>query len=151
MDEQVRVLLQRVRRGSVSVDNRLVSEIGRGLVLLVGAGPADTVEAVHWLAEKVAGLRRFEDEQGKMDLSVRDIGGEALIVSQFTLYADTQRGRRPSFVRAAPPEVAEPLVEQFAEALRSLGVPSCSGVFGAHMLVEIENDGPVTIMLEKER
>jgi D-aminoacyl-tRNA deacylase len=146
----VRVLLQRVSKGSVTVAGEKVSGISRGLVLLVGAASGDTVEEVRWLAHKAANLRIFEDSDGKMNLSLRDVGGEALVVSQFTLYADTQRGRRPSFVNAAPPEIAEPLVERFANELRSLGVPVGTGVFGAHMLVEIDNDGPVTIMLERD-
>lgn len=127
------------------------ARIGRGLVLLVGVGPSDTEEEARWLAKKAASLRIFEDERGKMNLSLQDIGGEALVVSQFTLYADTQRGRRPSFVGAARPEDAEPLVDFFAEELRGLGISVGTGVFGAHMHVEINNDGPVTIMLERER
>jgi D-tyrosyl-tRNA(Tyr) deacylase len=146
----VRVLLQRVRRGSVSIEGKKAAEISKGLVLLVGVGPQDTEAEADWLAKKVAGLRIFEDEAGKMNLSVLDIGGQALVVSQFTLYADTLRGRRPSFIRAASPEIAEPMVEYFAQALKNLGVSVGSGVFGAHMLVEIENDGPVTIMLERD-
>jgi D-aminoacyl-tRNA deacylase len=146
----VRVLLQRVSKGSVTVAGEKVSGISRGVVLLVGAASGDTVEEVRWLAQKAVNLRIFEDSDGKMNLSLRDVGGEALVVSQFTLYADTQRGRRPSFVNAAPPEIAEPLVERFAEELRSLGVSVGTGIFGAHMLVEIDNDGPVTIMLERD-
>ncbi len=146
----MRVLLQRVSKGSVTVAGEKVSGISRGVVLLVGAASGDTVEEVRWLAQKAVNLRIFEDSDGKMNLSLRDVGGGALVVSQFTLYADTQRGRRPSFVNAAPPEIAGPLVERFANELRSLGVPVGTGVFGAHMLVEIDNDGPVTIMLEKE-
>ncbi len=146
----MRAVLQRVRRGRVSVDGRTVAEIGRGLVILVGVGHGDTEEEARWIAEKCAVLRVFEDEAGKTNLSVLDIGGEAIVVSQFTLYADTRKGRRPSFIRAAPPEVAEPLVERFAVILRERGVPTQTGVFGAHMLVEIENDGPVTVLLERE-
>jgi len=146
----VRVLIQRVQRGRVSIEGNAAAEISKGLVLLVGVGPHDTEAEADWLAKKAAGLRIFEDEEGKMNLSVLDIGGEALVVSQFTLYADTQRGRRPSFIRAASPEIAEPMVEYFAQALKDLGVSVGSGVFGAHMLVEIENDGPVTIMLERD-
>lgn len=146
----MRVLIQRVQRGRVSIEGNAAAEISKGLVLLVGVGPHDTEAEADWLAKKAAGLRIFEDEEGKMNLSVLDIGGEALVVSQFTLYADTQRGRRPSFIRAASPEIAEPMVEYFAQALKDLGVSVGSGVFGAHMLVEIENDGPVTIMLERD-
>jgi D-tyrosyl-tRNA(Tyr) deacylase len=144
----MRALLQRVSKASVTINQQTISAIGIGLLILVGVGHGDGEEQVKFLAEKVANLRVFEDEAGKMNLSVLDVGGEALIVSQFTLYADTRRGRRPSFTAAALPEVARPLVERFAEMLRELGVPSQTGIFGAHMLVEIANDGPVTIWLE---
>ncbi len=145
----MRAVLQRVRRGSVQVGEERVADIGRGLVILLGVGPADTEQEARWLAEKCAVLRIFEDDQGKTNLSLQDVGGAALVVSQFTLYADTNKGRRPSFIRAAPPEVAEPLVERFAAVLREQGIPSQLGRFGAHMLVEIENDGPVTIIMER--
>lgn len=145
----MRLVLQRVRRGRVSVDGRPVAAIGPGLVILIGVGQADTPDAADGLAEKVSTLRVFEDPQGKTNLSLLDIGGQALVVSQFTLYADTRKGRRPSFLDAALPESAEPLVRRFAEALTARGVPTQTGVFGAHMLVEIENDGPVTILLER--
>jgi D-aminoacyl-tRNA deacylase len=145
----MRAVLQRVRRGKVSVEDRTVAEIGAGLVILLGVGPDDTVEAARSLSEKIAHLRIFEDEQGKMNLSIRDTGGSAIVVSQFTLYADTRRGRRPSFTDAALPDIARPLVDQFAQLLTGLGVPAQTGAFGAHMLVEIENDGPVTIILEQ--
>ncbi len=145
----MRSVIQRVRRGSVSVDDRRIAEIGKGLVILVGVGPADTTETAQTLARKIAQLRIFEDENGKMNLSLLDIGGEALVVSQFTLYADARKGNRPSFTDTAPPEIAAPLVDQFANFLREMGVPVQCGEFGAHMLVEIENDGPVTIWLEK--
>jgi D-aminoacyl-tRNA deacylase len=144
----MRAVLQRVRRGRVSVDGRTVAEIGAGLVILLGVGPADTAESARALAEKAAYLRIFEDDQGKMNLSVRDAGGSAIVVSQFTLYADTRRGRRPSFTDAAHPDTARPLVDLFASFLTGFGVPAQTGEFGAHMLVEIENDGPVTILLE---
>ena len=146
----MRVVLQRVNRGRVSIEGHTVAEIGRGLVILVGVGPDDTQSEAHWLAEKCAGLRIFEDADGKTNLSIRQVNGEAIVVSQFTLYADTRKGRRPSFIKAALPEVAEPLVKAFAEHLESQGVPTLAGVFGAHMLVEIDNDGPVTILLERE-
>jgi D-tyrosyl-tRNA(Tyr) deacylase len=146
----MRLVLQRVKRGSVSVEGSKIAEIGRGLVILVGVGHEDAEENTAWLAEKCANLRVFEDNQGKTNLSVKDVGGEALVVSQFTLYADTRKGRRPSFIHAALPEVAEPLVRFFAESLEGFGVPVQMGEFGAHMLVEIENDGPVTIILERE-
>jgi D-tyrosyl-tRNA(Tyr) deacylase len=145
----MRTVIQRVRRAAVSVEGRRIAEIGQGLVILVGVGPADTAETAQTLARKIAQLRIFEDENGKMNLSLLDIGGEALVVSQFTLYADARKGNRPSFTDSAPPELAAPLVDQFAAFLRELGVPVQCGEFGAHMLVEIENDGPVTIWLEK--
>ncbi len=144
----MRAVVQRVRAGSVSVEGRLVSQIKAGLVILLGIGPEDDDEKSAALARKIAMMRIFGDEQGKINLSVLDIGGEALVVSQFTLYADTRKGHRPSFVHAAPPDLAEPLVERFAGYLRELGVPTQTGEFGAYMLVNIENDGPVTIWLE---
>lgn len=146
----MRIILQRVRRGRVTVEGQVVAEIGRGLVILVGVGNGDGESEARWLAEKCAGLRVFEDQAGKTNLSIHDVKGEAIVVSQFTLYADTRKGRRPSFVKAAPPEIAEPLVQRFAEFLRTHGIPTKTGRFGAHMLVEIDNDGPVTIMLERE-
>jgi len=146
----VKAVLQRVRRGRVSVDGDTIAVIERGLVILIGVGQADTTSEAEWLAEKCAVLRVFEDEQGKTNLSVQDVDGEALVVSQFTLYADTRKGRRPSFINAAPPEIAQPLVEHFVDHLGGLGVSVQKGVFGAHMLVEIENDGPVTILLERD-
>ena len=146
----MRLVVQRVRRGRVSVGGRSVAEIGPGLVILAGVGHGDTPAEARWLAEKCAGLRIFEDAQGKTNLSVQETGGAALVVSQFTLYADTSRGRRPGFTGAALPEQAEPLVRAFAGHLAAQGVPTRTGEFGAHMLVEIENDGPVTIVLERE-
>jgi D-aminoacyl-tRNA deacylase len=144
----MRIVLQRVSHGRVSVEGEVIAEIGRGLVLLVGAGHGDGEAQARSLAEKVAHLRIFEDQAGKMNLSVVDIGGEVLVVSQFTLYADTRKGRRPSFTDAALPETARPLVERFAGFLRELGIPCQTGYFGAHMMVDITNDGPVTIWLE---
>ncbi len=145
----MRVLLQRVKRGSVSVGSQSVAEIGKGLVILIGVGHHDSEKEAKFLAEKSATLRIFEDSEGKMNLSLLDVGGEALVVSQFTLYADTRKGRRPAFTDAAPPQLAEPLVEIFAQHMRSLGIPTQMGVFGAEMLVEILNDGPVTIYMER--
>jgi D-tyrosyl-tRNA(Tyr) deacylase len=145
----MRALVQRVSKGSVMVDNKVISQIGKGLVVLLGIGHNDGAEQAAFLAEKIANLRIFEDEQGKTNLSLLDVKGEAIVVSQFTLYADTRKGRRPSFTDAALPEVAKPLVEQFVEMLRGHGVPTQTGQFGAHMSVEIHNDGPVTIWLEK--
>ncbi len=145
----MRVLIQRVIQGRVSVEGRCVAQIGRGFVILVGFTHNDGDEQINYLAEKIAHLRVFEDAQGKMNLSIQDMSGEVLLVSQFTLYADARKGRRPSFTAAAPPEVAQPLVDRFAERLRQLGLPTQTGEFGAHMLVEIANDGPVTIWLER--
>ncbi len=145
----MRVVLQRVRRGSVSVDGRPVASIGPGVVILLGVGPQDGEEQARYLVEKIANLRIFEDEQGKINRSLLEVGGAAIVVSQFTLYADTRKGRRPSFTDAAPPELARPIVERFAALLAQQGVPTQMGEFGAHMLVEIENDGPVTIWLER--
>jgi D-tyrosyl-tRNA(Tyr) deacylase len=144
----MKVVLQRVCSGRVSVEGTPIAQIGCGLVLLVGIAPSDTEAQARLLAEKIANLRIFEDEAGKMNLSVLDVKGSALVVSQFTLYADTRKGRRPSFTDAALPELARPLVERFAALLENLGVPVQTGEFGAHMLVEINNDGPVTILLE---
>ena len=146
----MKAVLQRVRCGRVSVDGDTIAVIERGLVILIGIGQADTMSEAEWLAEKCAVLRVFEDEQGKTNLSVQDVDGEVLVVSQFTLYADTRKGRRPSFINAAPPEIAQPLVDHFVDHLGGLGVSAQKGVFGAHMLVEIENDGPVTILLERD-
>jgi D-aminoacyl-tRNA deacylase len=144
----MRMLVQRVRRGSVRVGEGTLAQIERGLVILLGVGHADGEEQARFLAEKAANLRIFEDEQGKMNLSLKDVGGSAIVVSQFTLYADARKGRRPSFTDAALPELARPLVDRFVALLREQGVPTQTGEFGAHMLVEIANDGPVTIWLE---
>jgi len=144
----MRLVLQRVRTARVIMAGHAIAEIGKGLVILLGIGPSDTEAQARLLAEKIANLRIFEDEQGKMNRSVLEVGGQAIVVSQFTLYADTRKGRRPSFTDAAPPDLARPLVERFAEILREQGLPTQTGEFGAHMLVEIGNDGPVTIWLE---
>lgn len=144
----MRLLLQRVSHGRVLVEGQLLAEIGHGMVVLLGVGMGDSEEQAHYLAEKVANLRIFEDETGKINRSILEVEGEALVVSQFTLYADTRKGRRPSFTQAAPPEIASPLVMRFADLLKERGVPTKTGQFGAHMLVEIANDGPVTIWME---
>ena len=145
----MRALLQRVSSAKVTVAGKTIAEIGPGLVVLIGVGHGDSDQQAAFLAEKIANLRIFEDEQGKTNLSILDVKGEAIVVSQFTLYADTRKGRRPSFIDAAVPEVAEPLVSRFVELLRGHGVPAQTGQFGAHMLVEIQNDGPLTVWLEK--
>jgi D-tyrosyl-tRNA(Tyr) deacylase len=144
----MRVVLQRVTHGRVSVEGRTVAEIGPGMVILLGVGPNDGEEQALYLVEKIANLRIFEDDQGKINRSLLEVGGAAIVVSQFTLYADTRKGRRPSFTDAAPPEIARPLVDRFAELLNAQGVPTQAGEFGAHMLVEIANHGPVTIWME---
>jgi D-tyrosyl-tRNA(Tyr) deacylase len=146
----VRIVLQRVKSASVTVGEERISEIGAGLLLLVGVARGDGEAEADWLAEKVAGLRIFNDGDGKMNLSLKDIGGEILAVSQFTLLADTRKGKRPSFINAAPPEEAEPLFDYFCERLRGVGVGSVkTGSFGAMMDVALVNDGPVTIVLER--
>jgi D-tyrosyl-tRNA(Tyr) deacylase len=147
----MRAILQRVKRGAVSVDDRVVAAIGAGLVILVGSMHADTANEAETLARKAANLRIFEDDAGKMNLSALDVGAEALVISQFTLYADCRRGRRPGFTDAARPEVAEPLIQHFALTLQTEGISRvATGVFGAHMLIEIYNDGPVTIVLDTD-
>jgi D-tyrosyl-tRNA(Tyr) deacylase len=144
----MRAVIQRVSEGSVVVEGKVVAEIGQGLLILLGIAPGDTLETAEEMADKIATLRIFEDENEKMNLSALDVEGEAIVVSQFTLYADTTKGRRPSFVGAARPEIAEPLVESFAHLLTDRGLPSQTGVFGAHMEVALVNDGPVTIVME---
>ena len=144
----MRAVIQRVKHARVTVDGEQIAAIGPGLVILLGVGPADTDETARLLAAKIAALRIFEDDQGKMNLSVRDAHGEAIVVSQFTLYADTRKGHRPSFTDAAAPDLARPLCDSFVEELRKEGVPTQTGEFGARMMVEILNDGPVTIEME---
>ena len=146
----MRIVLQRVKRASVTVGGERISEIGVGLLLLVGVAQGDGEAEADWLAGKVAGLRIMGDKEGMMNLSVRDVGGEVLAVSQFTLLADTRKGKRPSFVHAAPPEEAEALFDHFCKRLREAGVGSVkTGSFGAMMDVALVNDGPVTIVLER--
>ena len=146
----MRAVLQRVRRAKVTVNDEITGEIGVGWLVLLGVAPADSRKEVDWLAEKIANLRAFQDEAGKMNLSVQDVNGSVLVVSQFTLYGDCEKGRRPSFIGAAQPAIAEPLYEAFVIALRALGIPVATGRFAADMQVELVNDGPVTFVLETE-
>jgi D-tyrosyl-tRNA(Tyr) deacylase len=147
----VRAVIQRVTRASVTVEGRVAGEIGAGLLVLLGVNRTDNPESAAYLAEKIANLRIFSDEAGKMNLSLLDVGGSALLVSQFTLYGDTRGGRRPSYIQAAPPEQASRMYEEFVRSIRALGVPVQTGVFQAHMQVELVNDGPVTILLDSEK
>lgn len=144
----MRAVIQRVRAAAVTVNGETVGKIGRGLMVLLGVRKGDTEKEAIWLAEKIAGLRIFEDGEGKMNLSLEEVGGSALVVSQFTLYGDTRKGRRPGFDKAAPPELAEALYERFAEYLKSAGIPVETGRFQSRMLVSIENDGPVTLIVD---
>ncbi len=144
----MRTVIQRVTEASVTIDNQVVGQIGSGLLVLLGIGVGDQLEEATLLAEKIANMRIFADDDGRFNRSALDVGGAALVVSQFTLYADTRRGRRPSFTAAAPPELAAPLVDAFVAALRARGMAVATGVFGAHMHVALLNDGPVTIVLD---
>lgn len=146
----MRAVLQRVTAGSVRVGEELVGQIERGLVILLGIGPGDDQATVEYLVRQIVDLRIFSDDQGKMNLSLQDVDGEALVVPQFTLYADTSRGNRPSFTGAAPPDKARKLVDTFQAELAAAGVPTQNGRFGAHMQVGLVNDGPVTIILDTE-
>jgi D-tyrosyl-tRNA(Tyr) deacylase len=145
----VRVVLQRVTRASVTIDGRETAAIGRGYLLLVGFTQTDTTDAVMWMAEKIAGLRLFPDDAGKMNRPLGEVNGAVLVVSQFTLYGDARKGRRPSFVEAAGPDLAVPLYEAFLTALRARGLTVEAGVLGAMMAVELVNDGPVTLLLKR--
>jgi D-tyrosyl-tRNA(Tyr) deacylase len=147
----LRAVVQRVTRARVTVDARVAGGISNGLVVLLGVGRQDTEESAAYLAEKIANLRIFADEAGKMNRSLVETGGSALVVSQFTLYGDTRRGRRPSYTRAAPPEEANRLYEEFVRALGAHGIHVETGVFQAHMEVELVNDGPVTLLLDSEK
>jgi len=147
----MRAVVQRVSRARVVVEGKVTGEIGPGLVVLLGVGREDTAAAVAYLAEKVTNLRIFEDDQGKMNRSLLETGGSALVVSQFTLYGDARGQRRPSYLRAAPPEQAKTLYDEFVEALRALGVKVETGVFQAMMSVELVNEGPVTILIDSEK
>ena len=144
----MKVVVQRVTHGSVSVDGKVIASIGRGYVILLGVQAGDDRAKAEALAKKIANLRIFNDKNKKMNLSILDVNGEAIVVSQFTLLADTHKGNRPSFINAAPPDIASPLVDYFIELLRNYGVNTQSGKFGAVMQVEIHNDGPVTILLD---
>jgi D-tyrosyl-tRNA(Tyr) deacylase len=145
----MRIVVQRVSRGSVSVEGEVVGTIDQGLVLLVGVTHADGEEQARFLANKIANLRIFTDDEGKFNRSALDVGGAALVVPQFTLYGDARKGRRPNFIQAAQPEIAQPLIDRFVSFLKEEGLRVETGVFGAMMLVEIHNDGPVTIILDK--
>lgn len=145
----MRIVLQRVSSASVTIDGRVAGAIGRGFCLLVGFTHGDTATQVDWMADKVAGLRLFSDAEGKMNLGLEEVGGAVLVISQFTLYGDASRGRRPSFIDAARPETAIPLYERFVAAFRSRGLTVATGEFGADMQVEIHNDGPVTLILDR--
>jgi D-tyrosyl-tRNA(Tyr) deacylase len=147
----VRAVVQRVSRASVTVDGQIAGKIGVGLLVLLGVSKTDTPESASYLAEKIVNLRIFSDNEGKMNLSMLDAGGAALVVSQFTLYGDTRGGRRPSYLQAAPPEEANHLYQEFVRSMQSLGVKVETGVFQAHMQVDLLNDGPVTILLDSEK
>ncbi|NMC29313.1 MAG: D-tyrosyl-tRNA(Tyr) deacylase [Pelolinea sp.] len=144
----MKAVLQRVAHSSVSIEGQMISSIGKGLLILLGIEREDGIEKAQALSKKIVHLRIFEDAQEKMNLSVLDIQGEVLVISQFTLMADAQKGNRPSFVKAAPPEIAKPLIEEFCRNLHGYGLTVKQGVFGAHMAVDLLNDGPVTIWLE---
>jgi len=146
----MRALIQRVSRARVTVDEKVVGEIGRGILVLLGVGMGDGEAQVKALADKIVHLRIFEDDEGKMNHSILEVGGQVLVVSQFTLYADVRRGRRPSFTDAAPPSLAEPLVERFKSAIAAHGLTVADGIFGAYMEVELLNNGPVTIWMNSE-
>ena len=146
----MRAVLQRVTRARVLVENEVVGEIGRGLLILLGVSRTDSVEDARWLADKVASLRVFADAEGKMNRDVVEVGGGVLVVSQFTLYSDCRKGRRPSFVDAAAPDSAIPHYESFVNALKALGIPTATGRFGAMMQVELVNEGPVTLIVDSK-
>lgn len=145
----MRVVLQRVSSASVSIDGKIAGSIEKGYVILVGITHTDSSEEIRWMADKIMGLRLFADSEGKMNLDIEEVGGEVLVVSQFTLYGDSKKGRRPSFIDAARPEVAIPLYDAFVTALRAAGITVATGEFGADMQVSLVNDGPVTLILER--
>ena len=144
----MRAVVQRVTRARVSVDNKVVGEIGHGMLVLLAAGKGDGLEQVNWMAEKLSGLRIFSDEAGKMNLGLSEVGGAMLVVSQFTLYGDCRKGKRPSYAISAPPEEASVLYASFLETLRNMNIPVQEGIFGAMMQVELVNDGPVTLIVD---
>src|SRR5437868_13771044 len=148
--QAMRAVIQRVSRARVVVGEEVIGEIGRGLLVLLGVAKTDTAEQAVWLADKIVSLRIFQDSADNMNLGLMDVNGAVLVVSQFTLYGDCRKGRRPSFVDAAPPETAVPLYEAFINAVRANGIPTATGQFGAMMQVELVNDGPVTLIIEKE-
>jgi len=145
----MRAVVQRVLSAQVRVKGEIVGRIGKGLLILLGVAPSDTEAEVAWMAEKCAGLRIFEDDEGKMNRSLEEVGGAALVISQFTLFGDCRKGKRPSFVGAAPPEMANALYEKFVEVLNNCGIPTQSGIFAARMEVELTNYGPVTLIIDK--
>ena len=146
----MRAILQRVSEAGVQVDGETVGEIGQGLLVLLGVAKSDTAEQARWLADKIVSLRIFNDDEGKMNRDVAEVGGGILVVSQFTLYGDCSKGRRPSFIDAAPPETAIPLYEAFINAVKAHGIPTATGRFGAMMQVSLINDGPVTLILDSK-
>ena len=146
----MRVILQRVSEARVQIDGAIVGEIGHGLLVLLGVTKSDTAEQARWLADKIVSLRIFNDVEGKMNRDLAEVGGAILVVSQFTLYGDCSKGRRPSFIDAAPPEVAIPLYEEFINAVKAHGIPTATGRFGAMMQVSLINDGPVTLILDSK-
>jgi D-tyrosyl-tRNA(Tyr) deacylase len=145
----MRAVVQRVSSAQVRVKGEVVGRIGKGLLILLGIAPTDTDTEVEWMAEKCTGLRIFEDDEGKMNRSLEEVGGAALVISQFTLFGDCRKGKRPSFVGAAPPELAEALYEKFAQSLRDRGIETATGIFAARMEVELTNYGPVTLIIDK--
>ncbi|MDF2987355.1 MAG: D-tyrosyl-tRNA(Tyr) deacylase [Eubacterium sp.] len=147
----MRAVVQRVKKSKVTVEGRVTGEINKGLMVLLGVGQEDSSQDIDYLAEKIINLRIFEDNNGKMNLSLPDVGGELLVVSQFTLYGDCRKGRRPGYDKAARPEMAKELYENFVEKCRSYGVNTQTGIFQAEMLVDISNDGPVTLLLDSKR
>ena len=146
----MRVVIQRVSEASVTIDSEITGQISKGFMILVGICPEDNLEDIQWLIQKIVNLRVFGDEDGKMNLSITDIKGEILLISQFTLFASTKKGNRPSFIQSAKPEIAVPLYEKFIESLKGFGISVSTGIFGADMKVSLTNDGPVTIIIDSK-